>query len=124
MAAKTADNAGRIAALYHVFEGAPGTAVAEASFQAASRIAEWHLGEAHRFLGELALPSGLDDAARLDVWLIANCQHHGADRVPTMDIQRLGPGRLRDKARLDAAVQDLEDLGRARRGQDRRRRWI
>jgi putative DNA primase/helicase len=124
VASKTADNAGRISALFHVFEELPGSAVAEASFQAASRIAEWHLGEARRFLGELALPSGLEDAARLDAWLIAYCQRHGLDRVPTMDVQRLGPGRLRDMTRLDAALQKLEDLGRAQRGQDGRRKWI
>jgi putative DNA primase/helicase len=124
VASKAADNAGRISALFHVFEGAPGSAVAEVSFKAASRIAEWHLGEARRFLSELALPSGLEDAARLDAWLIAYCHRHGTDRVATTDVQRLGPGRLRDKARLDAAVQDLEDLGRAQPDQDGRRRCI
>jgi putative DNA primase/helicase len=118
VASKAADNAGRISALFHVFEGVPGSAVAEVSFKAASRVAEWHLGEARRFLSELALPSGLEDAARLDSWVIAYCHRHGTDRVVTKTIQNFGPGRLRNKARLDAAVQKLEDLGRAQRGGD------
>jgi len=124
VASKAADNAARLAALFHVFEDVPGTAVSEASFQAASRIAEWHLGEARRFLGELALPAGLEDAVRLDSWLIAFCHRHGTDRVPTREVLRFGPGRLRDKARLAAAIQDLEDLGRAQRLLDRRQKYL
>ena len=124
VASKTADNAARISALFHVFEGVPGSAVGEASFKAASRIAEWHLGEARRFLGDLALPSGLEDAARLESWLIDYCHSHGTDRVPIKEVQHLGPGRLRDRGRRDAAVQDLEDLGRAQLGLDGGRKCI
>jgi len=124
VASKAADNAARLAALFHVFEGLPGTAVAGARFKAASRIAEWHLGEALRFLGELDLPSGLEDAARLESWLIAHCHRHRRAQVPFSDALRLGPGRLREKARLEAALQDLEVRGRARSGQDGRQRHI
>ena len=124
VASKAADNAARLSALFHVFEDDPGTAVAVDRFLAASRIAEWHLGEARRFLSELALPSGLEDAARLDSWLIAYCKLHGLDRVPTTIIQRRGPNGTRNKASLDAAVQELEDLGRAQRAQDGRRKFI
>ena len=124
VASKAADNAGRISALFHVFEGAPGAAVAEDTFKAASRIAEWHLGEARRFLGELALPSELEEAARLDAWLIDYCHRHGVDWVSTTELLRFGPRRLRDKAKLDAAIQDLEDLRRAQRVRRGRRTGI
>jgi putative DNA primase/helicase len=82
VAAKAADNAARISGLFHVFENHPGPAVAVESLLAASRIAEWHLGEARRFLSELALPSGLEDAARLDSWLIAYCKPWNREASP------------------------------------------
>lgn len=46
-------------------QGAGGAIGADA-FEGASRITAWHLSEARRFFGELALPAELADAARLD----------------------------------------------------------
>ena len=51
-----------------------GGAIGLDSFERASRITAWHLSEARRFFGELALPAELADAARLDSWLIEHCQ--------------------------------------------------
>ena len=56
VASKTADNAARIAALFQIFEHGPGGAIGLEAFEGASRIAAWHLHEARRFYGELALP--------------------------------------------------------------------
>lgn len=124
VASKIADNAARMAALFHAFEGAAGGAVGVDSFRSAARIAEWHLNEARRFFGELALPAGLADAARLESWLVDRCRKNGSNEVPTKEVQQFGPGSLREKAKIDAAMMELEELGRARRITEGKRRFI
>ena len=85
VASKSADNAARLAALFQVFEGGGGAINAE-SFESASRIAAWHLNEARRFFGELALPAELANAARLDTWLIEHCRRERTHIVPRRDV--------------------------------------
>jgi putative DNA primase/helicase len=121
VASKSADNAARLAALFEVFEGAGG-AIGVAAFAGASRITAWHLHEARRFFGELALPAELADAAKLDSWLIEYCQRERTHLVPTREAQRLGP--IRDKEKLTAALRELEELDRARVTQEGRRKTI
>jgi len=121
VASKSADNAARLSALFQMFEGGGG-AIGTDAFDGASRIAAWHLNEARRFFGELALPAELGDAVRLDGWLIGFCQRERTRSVPTRDAQRLGP--VRDKARLDAALRELEELYRVRVDRDGRRKTI
>jgi len=118
VASKSADNAARLAALFQMFEGAGGAIGAEA-FEGASRIAAWHLNEARRFFGELALPAEMADAARLDHWLIEYCQRERTHLVPTRDAQRLGP--IRDKEKLTTALRELEELDRVKVAQEGRR---
>jgi putative DNA primase/helicase len=124
VASKIADSAARVAALFHVFEDAPGNAVGAASFNVAAQIAAWHLNESRRFFGELALPAGLADAARLETWLVSYCKRNGTTRVPTKEVQRLGPSGLREKTKIEAAVQELEELGRAQRLHEGKRKFI
>jgi putative DNA primase/helicase len=119
VASKTADNAARLAALFHVFEHGFETAVDSDSFENASRIAAWHLHEARRFFGELALPVELANAVRLDNWLLDICQRQHKHSVPRRELQRLGP--VRDKEPLKNALKELEDLGRVRVIQEGRR---
>ena len=121
VASKSADNAVRLAALFQMFEGAGG-AIGLDAFEGASRITAWHLSEARRFFGELALPPELADAARLDTWLIEYCQKERVYVVPTRETQRLGP--LRDKERLTTALRELEELDRLRVIQEGRRKTI
>jgi len=124
VASKIADNAARMAALFHVFESAAGEAVGIESFEAARRITEWHLNEARRFFGELALPEGLANAARLESWIVERCNRLGVDRIPTQEVQQLGPNGLREKAVIDTAMKELEDLGRAQRLHEGKRKFI
>lgn len=121
VASKSADNAARLAALFQMFEAAAGAIGADA-FEGASRITAWHLHEARRFFGELALPAELADAARLDSWLIEYCQRERTHLVPTREAQRLGP--IRDKAKLTAALRELEELDRVKVTQEGRRKAI
>lgn len=93
-------------------------------FESASRIAAWHLNEARRFFGELALPAELADAARLDSWLIEYCRRERTSSVPIAKLQQGGPGGLRSKAAIDLAMRELEDTSRARWVKDGKRRLI
>ncbi|MFZ2737160.1 MAG: DUF3987 domain-containing protein [Burkholderiaceae bacterium] len=123
VASKTADNAARLAALFHTFTGSIGPIGVEA-MDAAASVTAWHLSEARRFLGELAMPAELANPARLEIWLIEQCKRENTDKVPTREVQRMGPGGLRDKATLMAAVQELVELGRARLVQAGKKRLI
>lgn len=118
VASKSADNAARLAALFQMFEGAGGAIDADA-FEGASRITAWHLSEARRFFGELALPAELADAARLDSWLIEHCQCEQTHMVGKNHVRQHGP--LRDGARLDAAIRELGELDRLRLEKDGKR---
>lgn len=115
VASKSADNAARLAALFHVMEHGVTGAVGLEAFEGAARIAAWHLNESRRFFGELALPSELADAARLDSWLIAYCDREHVHVVSRRTIQQyVTPVHLRKKVSLDEALQVLEDVGRVR----------
>jgi putative DNA primase/helicase len=124
VASKSADNAARLAALFQQFEHGMGGAVGLDCFESASRIAAWHLHEARRFFGELALPAELADAARLDSWLIEYCQRERAHLVPIAKLQQGGPGGLRSKAAIETALRELEDANRARLVRDGKRKMI
>lgn len=113
VASKSADNAVRLAALFHVFEHGFGAVGLEA-FEGASRIAAWHLSESRRFFGELAMPAELVDASRLDTWLIEYCRREHTHMVPVSAVQKSGPGALRSKATMEPALRELEELGRVR----------
>src|SRR5262249_44395818 len=119
VASKTADNAARVAALFHVFNGHAGDICSEC-FEG-SRIAAWHLNEARRFFGELALPAGLRDAARLNAWLVDYGRRERKYIVPRREVQRFGPNNLREGTALDDALKVLSDLDRARLIEDGRR---
>ena len=122
VASKSADNAARLAALFQQFEHGMGGAIGLDSFERASRITAWHLSEARRFFGELALPAELADAARLDGWLIEHCRHGRTHMVGKNHVRQHGP--LRDGARLDTAIRELAELDRLQLVKDGKRLTI
>jgi len=109
VASKAADNAVRLAALFQLFEGST-SAVGIDAFESASLIVAWHLNEARRFFGELALPVELADAAHLDSWLIEYCKREKTLSVGKNHTLRNGP--LRNITALEHAIQLLADLDR------------
>lgn len=111
VASKSADNAVRLAALFHVFQGEEG-AIGVDTFEGARRIAAWHLNEARRFLGELALPADVTDASRLDVWMVARCKQDRSSSIGKNYVRQHGP--LRDGQRFDAAIAALAARDRVR----------
>ena len=112
VASKTADNAARLAALFHVYEHGKDAAVNAETFSRASQIATWHLLEGKRFYGELALPEEMANAARLNDWLVSFCKQNIVTNIKRGDIQRLSP--FRNKEKLDVIIKDLEELNRVK----------
>lgn len=113
VASKTADNAVRLAALFQVFVHGLDSPVGLDAFEGASRVTAWHLNESRRFFGELALPAELGNAVRLDAWLIDYYRRERVTAVPKNHIRQHGPGSLRSKSELDAALAELVEQGRA-----------
>ena len=128
VASKSADNAARLAALFHVFISTNSSFIVSnvqsAEIESGSRIVAWHLNESRRFFGELALPVELANAVRLDAWLIAYCRREHTHLVPIAKLQQGGPGGLRSKATIETTVRELEDAGRARWVRDGKRKMI
>jgi hypothetical protein len=122
VASKAADNAARLAALFHIHEYGPSGEISAAHIHAASRIVTWRLYEAQKFLSGLVLPPTVINAAKLDAWLLHHCGETGASNITTRHAQQYGP--LRDKQRLDDAIAGLIDAGRVRLSSEGRQRLI
>ncbi len=113
VAAKAADNAARLAALFQLIESEISQVSAE-NFESSSQIVSWHLNESRRFFGELVLPAVIADAVKLQDWLLAYCKRDGCSVVPRRVVQQSGPNRLRNGKVLDAALDELVELQRVR----------
>lgn len=108
VASKIADNATRLAALFHIVDGGLG-AIGVNHFVSASIISAWHLNESLRFFGELAMPEELANAARLSEWLVSFCKIHRVSETSTRSVSQFGPYQVRDRAKRDAAILELID---------------
>ncbi len=108
IASKTADNAVRLAATFQFFENASLVIELDA-IEAACRIAAWHLNEARRFFGEMALPDDLAELVRLDAWLIDYAKKMDTASFSTTEImQNVTPTKFRKANILQAALTALE----------------
>jgi putative DNA primase/helicase len=124
VASKAADNAARLATLFHVFENGPAGDISDDHMRAACRIVAWHLYEARRFFGEIALPADLSNAVKLDTWLIRYCREKGTASVSTRTIRREGPASIRAGKACDEAIRELEEAGRLRLMRDGLRKLV
>lgn len=120
---KAADNVVRMAALFHVFAGSVGP-IDSGCIKSAVQIVAWHLTEAKRFLGELAMPPDLANPMRLESWLLEWCKRKQTDKVATRDVRRNGPCGLRDKIVIVNAIKELVELGRVRLVADGKKKLI
>jgi putative DNA primase/helicase len=103
-AAKTADNAARIAGVFHVLEHGPDGEIKDDTMLAAIDLALWHLHDAKRIIGAIEIPTAVVDARRLLEWLLAQ-----GDDVTPREISYRGPGPLRERVRRDAAIDVLTE---------------
>jgi putative DNA primase/helicase len=124
VASKTADNAARIACLFHVFEKGTGGAIENGHMVAGAKIALWHLYEARRFMREMAVSEEASKAQILDEWLIAYCKKNNTQELSTAVIQKEGPNKLRKKAALEPAMEELQIAGRIRLAEEAKKRTI
>ena len=125
IASKSADNAARIAGLFHLFNGGDVLDDVQAdTLQAACRLAGWHLYEARRFFGEIALPEELNNAVMLDQWLVDYCKKHNTDHIGKTTAMQRVPNKLRNKATLEDALNTLEQAHRIRRVMEARTEYI
>jgi putative DNA primase/helicase len=115
VASKSADNAMRIAALFHIFGGGQGEIGLEV-FNQASRIAEWHLYESLRFFSEQTIPVELEKAAKLDKWLIGYCKREHTSYVAKRYVRQ--NGTIRNGQQLDTAISELTLLNRIQLRED------
>ena len=95
-----------------------GGAVGLDAFEPASRIVAWHLNEARRFLGEVAIPPSLANAVSLDHWLVDYCRENSVSTVSRREVQRTGPNQIRQGDALDEALKELSEARRVRVTQD------
>ncbi|UHL62753.1 DUF3987 domain-containing protein [Paralcaligenes sp. KSB-10] len=125
VASKTADNAARIAALFHLYEHGPSGAISASAMQAACQVAMWHLSESKRLLTELGQDPALSLAARLDAWLIERCNQQRTNRIGTREVLQYFPStQLRKAAQLTPVLQELIDADRAGLAKDGRKSLI
>jgi len=124
VAAKAAENAARLAALFHVLEHGPAGVIGTDHLLGAESIVRWHLHEARRLLTELDTPPALAAAIRLDTWLLNEARATGSPRIPTTRVYQYGPACVRDSRALKEALATLTERGRARLEQEGRRRFV
>lgn len=134
VASKSAENACRLAAICQIFaEGRAGPVLEEEHMLSGIGLAAWHLSEARRLFFEVDAPQNLTDARELSAWLAGKgrelADNHGVPiisqegEIALRDIQRIGPNKVRDSARRDAAVDVLIEAGHVRqlhRGKQKR----
>jgi len=72
----------------------------------------------------LAMPPEVANPMRLENWIVDYCRKCQSQTVSTREIQRTGPGGLRDKETIKQAVAELVDLGRVRVIHQGRKRLI
>jgi putative DNA primase/helicase len=111
VASKAADNAARLAALFHLFTQGFGDVSAEA-MKSATTIVAWHLHEARRLLPHLTMVSKDKSLIATDQWLIKYCKQNGATSVAKNDLLQKGP--IRNAKELDRVLAELVNLYRIR----------
>lgn len=114
VAAKTADNAARLAAIFQFFENGTLVIGLEA-IESGCEIAAWHLNEARRFFGEIALPDELAEIIRFDAWLVGFSQKKQLASISATDIMQCAtPAKFRKKEVLAKALELLGEKNRLR----------
>jgi len=107
-ASKSAENAARLAACFHVFEHGIEGIIHESTMQHAITCARWFLLEALRIFAQHDKPQNVLDAESLWAW----CMHKDFETLTLSIISRYGPNQLRKHPqRYKMAVNLLQDHG-------------
>ena len=107
-ASKSAENAARLAACFHVFERGIDGIIHENTMHNAITCARWFLLEALRIFAQHDKPQNVLDAESLWAW----CVHKNHETVTLSTISRYGPNHLRKhRGRYKMAVNLLQENG-------------
>lgn len=112
VASKAADNVARLAALFHLYEWRSEGAISKDHIVRASFIVTWHLFEAKRFLQQIATPTYINNAIKIDNYILRYCREHKTDTLPQNYIRR--HGAIRDSKALKDALNELVEANRIR----------
>ena len=114
VASKAADNAVRLAALFHVFENGVEGQISLEHMRAGAAIAGWHLYEARRFIRELAVDVSIINASCLNDWLVGYCKTNQVTEIGRRYLQQNCPNCTRPSEKFKSAINELVDAGRIR----------
>jgi hypothetical protein len=116
IASKSADNAARLAGLFHLFGGGDiNEPVSSACMYSACQVAIWHLYEAKRFYDGVAIPTEIHNAHKLETWLKQYFKQHNLTTIARKTLlQRVGYAPLRKSGMLNQALEILENTNRVR----------
>jgi len=104
-ASKSAENAVRIAGVFHVYEGFGADAEVDAdTMRNAIKVARWYLQEALRIMNIFDMPKEIEDAQALIDWMV----REGELKIPASKVAQFGPNALRSKTPRDRVTKDLE----------------
>ena len=110
---RAAENAARLAALFHVFHctdlDQPIESICADCMRRGEAVSAWYLSEARRFFNELAVPASLKSMLMLEGYIVQN----GASGIPKNQVRR-NKRRFNDINRLNQAIHGLVSLGRIR----------
>jgi len=114
LGSKMAENAARLACLFHVFENGPGGMIPAASMKQAIRIASWHLSEGKRVFGLTPKSEADDRAHKLLMWLVEHDKAKdlgipNGNPFKLTTISQYGPSVIRSKDSRDKALKELKD---------------
>jgi hypothetical protein len=109
-ASKSAEQAARLAGIFHLFVGYHSAELVSAeTMESAITVARWYLVETLRITQIVAAPQPIADARLILQW----ADGQGLDRVSPGDLGHRGPNPVRDKQRREAALAALVDHGQA-----------
>ncbi|MHB0990299.1 MAG: DUF3987 domain-containing protein [Burkholderiales bacterium] len=120
LASRAAENALRLACVFHVYEQGANGKISADTFDRAAVIALWFLHQSQRILTEFSRPQEESDAQYLYNWLLSEYRNANAQQpnyyqnnlMPVSHIYlNLRPDRMRKKEVLMAAIQALVDRG-------------
>jgi hypothetical protein len=98
-ASKAAENAARLAALFHLFDGCSGEISLEHTEQAIELI-HWHLQEARRLLAPPPISTQHEDAQKLIKWILLK----GLQETTPRSIQQSSPLRIKEQRNNAIAI--------------------
>lgn len=117
-AARAAENAARIAAIFHVFEHGLDGDISREHMVSASNIVKWHLSETKRFRYRLDLPEHYVHAGNVGKRIARFAQGRMDDGTANWDviserhiITRLSPKAVEDRKTVRPVIHELLDSG-------------